>query len=307
MILALAEARKFVGATAPNPPVGAVVLDAEGTLLAVAAHARAGEAHAEAKALALCERNGTLARADTVVVTLEPCNHRGRTPPCTEALIRARVRRVVFGARDPNPVATGGADALRDAGIEVVENVLDAECAELLLPFRTRVLTGLPWIVVKTALTRSGSMIPEPGQKTFTSDESLRLAHELRRRADAIVTGSGTILADDPAFTVRHVEDHAGKRRPLAILDRRRRVPAEWLERARARGLDPFLSDGPEDAFRVLAAKGCLEVLVEAGPALSQEILSRGLWHRQVEICQGPPGEADRTAILTNDNPPGLR
>jgi diaminohydroxyphosphoribosylaminopyrimidine deaminase/5-amino-6-(5-phosphoribosylamino)uracil reductase len=306
MELALLEASKFVGATAPNPPVGAVILDSEGLVLAVAAHERAGTAHAEAKALAICEHAGTTARAHTAVVTLEPCNHHGKTPPCADALLLAGIRRVVYGVRDPNPVAEGGAAKLRAAGVEIVEGVLGEECAELLLPFRTRLETGHPFVVVKTAHSRDDSMIPPTGTKTFTSPESLRLAHELRKSADAVLTGSGTILIDNPSFTVRHVEDFPGKIRFLAVMDRRRRVSTEWVAAAEKRGFRVVFPATLEAALRFLGEQGCLTVLVEAGPTISGEVLARGYWNRHYRIRQGAPGEADAVSILANDNFPTL-
>src|SRR4029079_2324066 len=130
------------------------------------------------------------------------------------------LKRVVYAVKDPNPkVAGGGAEALRSNGLEVLEHPT-AEAADLIAPFCRLVRSGKPWVVVKQALSRAGSMVPPPGQKTFTSEGSLLLAHRLRKESDAIITGSGTILADDPLFTVRRVPDHPGKRRFLALLDR---------------------------------------------------------------------------------------
>lgn len=134
-------------------------------------------------------------------------------------------------------------------------------------------------------------MIPPPGQKTFTREKSLRLAHELRKRADAIITGSGTVLADNPEFTVRHVLDHPGKRRWLAILDRRGRVPESYLEAARGRGFAVFKLASLEQGLKDLAALGAVEVLVEAGPAVTQACLAASLWNRHVVIRSTPLGD----------------
>jgi diaminohydroxyphosphoribosylaminopyrimidine deaminase/5-amino-6-(5-phosphoribosylamino)uracil reductase len=305
MELALVEARKFVGATAPNPAVGATLLDGNGEVLAVAAHERAGTAHAEVRALEICVRAGTLDRAHTMVVTLEPCNHAGKTPPCSDAILRTPIKRVAYGASDPNPLAQGSSEKLRAAGLEVIEGVLKKECDILLHPFRTRITTGLPWITVKTAHLPTGSMIPPPGEKTFTSPESLRLAHELRKRADAILTGSGTILADQPEFTVRHVIDHPGKSRWLVVMDRRKRVPKAWTESAKSRGFQLVFPDSVEAGLRYLGAQGCLEVLVEAGSTLSEVILSRGLWNEHYRFTRGEEGP-DRVTIRSNDTAPSL-
>jgi diaminohydroxyphosphoribosylaminopyrimidine deaminase / 5-amino-6-(5-phosphoribosylamino)uracil reductase len=300
MRLAIEEASRFVGATSPNPPVGAAALDREGAVLGVQAHQLAGTGHAEARLLRDCAERGLSGRVETVVVTLEPCNHQGRTGPCTEAILALpSVRRVVFGARDPNPkVKGGGAERLKQAGLETLSleessHPLADACRELIRPFRHWVTTGLPWVTVKTARTAEGSMIPPPGRKTFTSPDSLKLAHELRRRADAIITGSGTILADRPELTVRLVPDHPGKRRWLVVLDRRGRVPADWLKEAEARGFRPVTGLGFEEALRFLGSEGALEALVEAGPGLSGAVLSTPLWNDHVVITQGTPDRVE--------------
>jgi diaminohydroxyphosphoribosylaminopyrimidine deaminase/5-amino-6-(5-phosphoribosylamino)uracil reductase len=290
---ALIEARRYIGATAPNPPVGAAALNAAGEVIAVAAHVKAGEGHAEARLLADCRARGILGDVAAMAVTLEPCNHQGRTPPCSEAILSSHIRRVHIGARDPNPhVAGKGAERLRAAGCQVTfTEPFREECAELIEPFVHWATTGLPWVVVKQALDRDGCMIPPPGQKTFTREKSLRLAHELRKRADAIITGSGTVLADNPEFTVRHVLDHPGKRRWLAILDRRGRVPESYLEAARGRGFAVFKLASLEQGLKDLAALGAVEVLVEAGPAVTQACLAASLWNRHVVIRSTPLGD----------------
>jgi diaminohydroxyphosphoribosylaminopyrimidine deaminase/5-amino-6-(5-phosphoribosylamino)uracil reductase len=276
------EAELYRGATSPNPPVGAAALDQSGRILAVAAHQRAGEPHAERLLLERLENLGLLQKLHTVVVTLEPCSHHGRTPPCTEALLAANVARVVFAVRDPHPKAQGGEAVLRRAGVEVVCLADSASSPEFqaverqLGPFLKVVRTGIPWITVKRALDEKGGMVPPPGQKTFTSPESLRLAHLLRRRADAILTGSGTVLADQPEFTVRHVTDHFGKKRILVIADRQRRVERdapEYLEAAHARGFEVLLTPDWRQELRELSKRGVLEVLVEEGPELSDAVL----------------------------------
>lgn len=132
---------------------------------------------------------------------------------------------------------------------------------------------------------------PSPGAKTFTSSKSLTLAHKLRKKADAILTGSGTILTDNPLFTVRHVRDHAHKRRMIAILDRRHRIPESWMETARQNGLIPLRYTSVEQATTDLTERGAQDILVEAGPALSQAILQSGLWEMSVTIHQAKPDD----------------
>jgi diaminohydroxyphosphoribosylaminopyrimidine deaminase/5-amino-6-(5-phosphoribosylamino)uracil reductase len=290
---AIAAAEPFCGATAPNPPVGAAALTEEGELLGAAAHERAGRLHAEALLLHQLHAAEKLDQVHTLVVTLEPCNHTGRTPPCTEAIIAAGVKRVVYLNRDPNPVAAGGGQRLRDAGIDVIEphearahlSEPSARTLKLQLgPFLKRMATGLPWITIKRAFDEQGSMIPPPGQKTFTSQASLVVAHLLRRRADAILTASGTVLADRPEFTVRHVPDHPGKVRALWIADRRGRVPDSYLHGALSRGL---MAERVSDWTAVLregVRLGALEVLVEAGPEFSSHVLRAAYWDRCVDI-----------------------
>lgn len=310
---ALSAAEAFAGATAPNPPVGCAVLDADGALLACEAHVRAGAAHAEAAAIAACRKQGVLGRAQTLVVTLEPCNHQGRTPPCADAILETPVKRVWIGARDPNrTVAGGGVGRLAAAGVSVAgwdqlghsdAAALAAAADRLIGPFRTWCLKGRPWLTIKQAIAADGGMVAPGGRGTFTSANSLLLAHRLRRRADAIITGSGCILADDPAFTVRHLPDHPGKIRVLAILDRRRRVPRAYLEAARGRGFEVVVSDDLDALLADLAARGVLEALVEAGPTLHRSFLELGLWDEQVVIRQGAgPAGADVAEILTRPN-----
>jgi diaminohydroxyphosphoribosylaminopyrimidine deaminase/5-amino-6-(5-phosphoribosylamino)uracil reductase len=295
------------GATDPNPPVGCALLDTDGAVIAVSAHQRAGKPHAEALAIAEAARLGLAHRAHTAVVTLEPCNHWGRTPPCASALLQAGVRRVVIAQPDPNPAVTGGgALRLTAEGVEVVwlqpgaPAKLHAETARLIAPFAKRVRTGLPWVTIKQAMTTGGSMIPPPAQKTFTSPQSLEFAHRLRRRAGAILTGSGTILADNPAFTVRLVADHPGKRRHLVILDRRARTPDRYMAEAAARGFIPSRAVAIEDALRQLAAAGVNEVLVEAGPTLTAALLSGPYWDEHITICQRTNGAPDEITTVLN-------
>lgn len=297
---ALAAAREFEGATAPNPPVGCAILDDTGHLLACEAHRRAGEAHAEARAIDRCRMLGVAHRIHTVVVTLEPCAHEGRTPPCTDALLGTPARQVWIGTPDPNPGVTGGgARRLAQAGLEVSAiadldhaeaAMLHAQAARLIAPFAKRVGSGLPWITVKQAVDAAGGMVPPPGLKTFTGPDALVVAHRLRRRADAIVTGSGTVLADEPFFTVRHVEDVPGKRRALVVLDRRGRVPGGYLDAARARGFDARVARSLPEALGTLAAEGALEVLVEAGAQVTAHVLAELPWDEHIRIAVGADG-----------------
>lgn len=286
--LALEEAKKFQGATCPNPPVGAVGLNAQGEVLCIAAHEKAGTFHAEFKVIQTLEKQGLLSQLHTLVITLEPCNHQGRTPPCTEAILKAKseggLQKVFFGCPDPNPKVTGqGAQFLRQAGLSVIP-LEDPQSIALIQPFSHWIQTGRPWVTLKTAYTAHGSMIPPPGQKTFSSPSALKFAHELRRISDAILTGSGTVLADHPEFTVRHCADHPDKKRWLIVLDRRQRTPQSWIHEREKTGFRVQLSEDADEALDFLGSQGVLEVLVEAGPILSSVFLSRSLWNRHVVI-----------------------
>ncbi|MDD3287610.1 MAG: bifunctional diaminohydroxyphosphoribosylaminopyrimidine deaminase/5-amino-6-(5-phosphoribosylamino)uracil reductase RibD [Alphaproteobacteria bacterium] len=297
------EARGWIGATSPNPPVGAVALDREGQILAVAAHKREKTPHAEAALIEICREKGVLDRVHTLCVTLEPCNHHGHNPPCTEAILRSGIKNIAVGTRDPNPfVVGGGLERLQAEGINVTCGIEESLCLQLIYAFSYSMKTGIPWITIKRAFNPDGSMIPEDGQKTFTSPSSLLLAHKLRKRADAILTGSETILSDNPLFTVRLISDYPGKRRFLAILDRRRRVPQSYLEAAKERGLDPIVYDDIKTAQEDLFKLGVREILVEAGPSLSQSALDAGFWNMLVDIERVAENSTDKIKTALNSD-----
>lgn len=303
---AFARAQEFVGATSPNPPVGAVAWDSDGQVLGVSAHERAGTAHAEAGLLAKLREDGRLNRVHTLFITLEPCNHTGRTPPCTQAILNARVPQVIYGCPDPNRDVPGkGAETLKAAGVLVSDlSEMGPEfgeelrlCRELIRPWAHRLNRGYPFVVVKQALNPAGSMIPEKGQKTFTSESSLTLAHELRRQSDAILTGVGTVLADRPLFNVRRVADHRivplQKKRILVVLDRSGRTPADWVKAEEALGFEVWIRADLGKALRELGEKGANQVLVEAGPAVTQAVLQGGFCGKHVVIQAHSSGKPD--------------
>ncbi|WP_333645370.1 bifunctional diaminohydroxyphosphoribosylaminopyrimidine deaminase/5-amino-6-(5-phosphoribosylamino)uracil reductase RibD [Bombella sp. ESL0380] len=308
---AVKAAVQKMGATAPNPAVGCALLDGEGHLLAVGAHPAAGQPHAEVMALEQAREKGVLEQVRTALVTLEPCNHHGRTPPCSDRLKNSPVQTVWIGARDPNPQARGGADHLA-GGLSPKQvhfladepglRSLAQDCAALLAPFACRVTQGRPWLSVKQALDGHGSMIPPEGQKTFTSSASLRLAHQLRRACDAVVTGIGTVLADDPSFTVRHVSDHAGRApRPLIVLDRQGRLPAAWRQ---AREADGFHVEQCRDLSSLPALLGQMDInwaLIEAGPALLASVREAGLWDDWLTIRHEGADRDDQLSITLRE------
>ncbi len=298
--LAIERAAFYEGATSPNPPVGAAAIDANGRVISVQAHEMAGTAHAEANVIADLATRSLLREAQALVVTLEPCNHQGRTPPCTQAIIESGIREVWFGAHDPNPRVKGaGAEALRQAGVQVFlcpDSEISKKCASLIRAFSHWARTGVPWVTLKTAHLGSysenlQSMIPPPDSKTFTSAQSLRLAHELRRRSPAILTGSGTITADSPEFTVRYVKDHDlylkhVKKRRLVVMDRSSKTPATWIHEANARGFEVWVKKDLRAALLELGKEGITECLIEAGPRLTSAVLSQGLWNEHVIIIR---------------------
>jgi diaminohydroxyphosphoribosylaminopyrimidine deaminase/5-amino-6-(5-phosphoribosylamino)uracil reductase len=195
----------------------------DGRLVGKGYHKKAGTPHAEIHAL---EAAGRQAAGATLYVTLEPCNHTGRTPPCTEAVLRAGISRVVIGMLDPNPkVAGGGADHLRSQGIQVLSGVLERECCEINLPFIKHSATGYPWVIMKAGMSIDGRIAKHPGEPTqITGKQSRRRVHGLRSQVDAILVGIGTALADDPALTSRL---HRAGRDPLrVVLDAGLRLPA---------------------------------------------------------------------------------
>jgi diaminohydroxyphosphoribosylaminopyrimidine deaminase/5-amino-6-(5-phosphoribosylamino)uracil reductase len=263
MRVALDEARKAV--PSPNPPVGAVVVAADGTIAGQAFHARAGDDHAETLALG---QAGAAARGATLYVTLEPCNHQGRTPPCVDAILAAGIRRVVVGCLDPNPgVVGGGAARLREAGVEVEVGVAAAEARALIAPWTKFVTTGLPHVSLKLALSLDGRIATRTGaSKWVTGPEARVKVQELRARHDAVGVGIGTVLADDPRLTVRDVALLPGGRLPARVIfDSRLRLPLNSVVTQTAREVPTWVLtgvDAPEEAEQALVDAGCAVVRV---------------------------------------------
>ena len=220
MQLAVEQARKGQGRTSPNPCVGAVVVRGD-NIVGQGYHQRAGEPHAEINAIADA---GEACSGATIYVTLEPCNHFGKTPPCSRAILAAGLQRVVVGMADPNPVASGGADFLQARGLEVKIGVLEDECRRLNYPFLKHSVSGLPWVVMKAGMSLDGKISRRRGHGgAVTGPEAGKRVHELRNRLDAILIGVGTALIDDPSLTTRLAK---GGRDPLrVILDSRLRLP----------------------------------------------------------------------------------
>jgi len=264
--LVLAEAVR--GRTSPNPPVGAVILDAGGALVGEGATAPAGGPHAEVVALADA---GERARGGTAVVTLEPCAHTGRTGPCAEALLAAGVSRVVFAVEDPNPQAAGGAQVLRGAGVDVLAGVAHhAAASGALRPWLHSVATGRPFVTWKFAATLDGRIAAADRTSRWISSAPARAdVHHIRDVVDAVLVGSGTVLADDPQLTVRH-GDLPADRQPLrVVLDRRHRVVGGFRVLDSAAETVVLDTAAPRFALKALHDRGVRHVLLEGGPTLA--------------------------------------
>ena len=252
------------GSPSPNPHVGAVVVKG-GELLGEGHHERAGEEHAEAVAL---RKAGDAARGATLYVTLEPCNHYGRTPPCTDSIVEAKVARVVVGCRDPDPRVTGGGvEALHSAGIQVDVGCLEPEAQQLIAPWTKFVTTGVPYLALKLALSLDGRIASRTGaSKWVTGPEARARVHLLRAQHDAVMIGIGTVLADDPRLTVR---DAPGSSPVRVVLDTKLRLPVVSRLAQTAREVPTWVmctTDAPHSAEEALTERG-VEVLRTAPSA----------------------------------------
>ncbi|MFG3305816.1 bifunctional diaminohydroxyphosphoribosylaminopyrimidine deaminase/5-amino-6-(5-phosphoribosylamino)uracil reductase RibD [Streptomyces wuyuanensis] len=295
---AVTLAARGLGSTSPNPVVGCVVTDASGRRVGEGFHQRAGGPHAEIHAL---REAGEHARGGTAYVTLEPCNHTGRTGPCAQALVEAGITRVVYAVADPNPQATGGADTLRAAGVRVEQGLLEAEAEAGNTAWLTSVRLRRPYVVWKYAATLDGRIAAADGtSRWISSAESRADVHRLRAEADAVIVGSGTARADDPHLAVRGID---GATQPLrVVLDTDARAVGPG-----ARVLDdaaPTLVAVAEDAetdlpdvlrlsrdgrglsvpalLEALYARGVRSALLEGGPTLAGSFVAAGAVDRVV-------------------------
>ena len=283
------------GRVEPNPMVGCVLVR-DGQIIGEGYHPRFGGPHAEVSALNDCERRGLSPAGCTAVVTLEPCCVQGKTPPCTEALIRAGVTRVVAAITDLDPrVAGGGYARLRQAGIEVVTGICEVEALELIAPYNKRHTTGLPWVIAKWAQTIDGKIATRTGDSRWISNEhSRRVAHELRARVDAVMVGVGTVIADDPSLTARDVEVRRVAKR--VVIDPHRRTPkhAKLLNDG---GPDVMFADEPKAALEMLSrAHHATNVLVEGGSKLLGSMFDQGLIDRAL-VFIAPKLAGDASAV----------
>ena len=303
---ALQLARQGAGQVAPNPLVGAVVVR-DGQVVGEGYHQRFGGAHAEPIALGAA---GERARGATVYVTLEPCAHHGKTPPCADALVAAGVTRVVVAVRDPNPAAQGGIARLAAAGIAVDTGLLHEEAHELNAAFLESFSTDRPWVTLKLAVSIDGAIaVPGAAPRWLTGPASRTAVHQMRAASDAIAVGIGTVLADDPALTVRNAP--APRVAPTRVVfDRLARLPLDSVLARTARatptlvvvssrapvdrvaalddaGVQVAHADALSDALAALRGRGIASLLVEGGAQLAAALLRERLVDRLV-IFQAP-------------------
>lgn len=303
---ALALAQQGWGQTAPNPMVGAVVVR-DGVVVGEGYHARYGDAHAEALALRAA---GEKARGATMYVTLEPCNHYGKQPPCTEAILQARMKRVVIATADPTALAGGGARHLSDYGVEIKFGVEEAAALELNAPFFFAAKeTRRPWVTLKLALSRNGKMNDPSGEQRWISNEQSRAeVHRIRANVDAIAVGVGTVRADNPELTVRGpIKPRVSPMRVIfdrsaeTPLDTRlvttaretptvvfaHRPPVTRLAALHNAGVDVFEAEDLPQALEALRGFDVQHLLVEGGARLASEFLRQKLVDRLI-IFQSP-------------------
>ena len=198
-------AKKGEGKVSPNPLVGAVVMDKNGNIAGYGWHQKYGEAHAEVNAIKMADDRGINIEEGTIVVSLEPCSHYGKTPPCADMIIKRGIKKAVIGCSDPNPVVSGrGIEKLKNAGVEVVLGILENECKSLNEIFMKNQIVKMPFIAIKTAATLDGKIASKTGSSKWITDEKARnYVQKLRNKYDAILTGSGTVIADNPSLTCR--------------------------------------------------------------------------------------------------------
>ena len=303
MQIAIELALQGQGRTAPNPPVGAVVVR-HGQVVGQGFHPQAGQPHAEVFAL---QQAGESARGAAVYVTLEPCSHQGRTGPCADALIQAGVSHVYVGVQDPNPQVAGrGIEKLRQAGIDVTVGILQQSCRRLISAFSRHILTGMPFTIYKTAMTLDGKTATATGDSRWISGEQSRLlVHQLRDRVEAIMVGIGTVLTDTPLLNTR-LADGDGRDPLRVVVDSQLRIPPDSAllrQNSKAKTLIATLVNNP--AKTALLQQSGAEVLQfpeVAGqvslPALWRELGRRGVQRLLLEGGARLAGAALRCGLI---------
>lgn len=275
-----------LGLTSPNPIVGAVIIDADGKNIGEGFHQKVNDLrHAEVVAL---DKAGAKATGATLVLTLEPCNHEGKTPPCTEAIIAAGIKRVVFAVSDPNPIAKGGAEKLRAAGIEVISGLLEEEVRFSNRAWLKKISKNRPYITLKLATSLDGKIAAANGSSKWITNEISRSdVARLRSECDAIVTGIGTVIADDPALTVRGVERAGAKFSPTRIVIGKRPVPSGAKILDESAPTIHLETNDLTDLMELARVQGWNRILIEAGPKLVGAFLNARLFD-ELFLYQAP-------------------
>ena len=273
MRLAVDQAQRVKGSTYPNPPVGAVILDAAGDVVGTGGTEPVGGPHAEVIAL---QAAGERAAGGTAVVTLEPCSHHGRTPPCVDALLAAGVATVVFAVADPNPAAAGGAERLQSAGVMVTGGVCaDEVAAGPLREWLHKQRTGLPHVTWKFATSVDGRSAAADGSSQWITGEAARAdVHRRRAAADAIVVGTGTVFADDPTLTARLPGGGLAEHQPLRVVVGRREIAPEANVLNDDSRTMVISTHDPDEVLRALSDR--TDILIEGGPTLAGAFLRAG-------------------------------
>lgn len=277
MRLAIDQAEQVKGSTYPNPPVGAVILDRDGQVAGVGGTQPTGGPHAEVMALRAA---GDRAAGGTAVVTLEPCNHHGRTPPCVDGLVAAQISRVVYAVSDPNPVAAGGSARMAESGIEVTSGVLsDAVAAGPLREWLHKQRTGMPHVTWKFATSVDGRSAAADGSSQWiTSAEARADVHRRRAAADAIVVGTGTVFVDDPSLTARLPDGSLAENQPLRVVVGRREVSSDAKVLNDDSRTMVIRTHDPHEVIKALSDR--TDILLEGGPTLAGAFLRAGVVNR---------------------------
>lgn len=301
MRLALEQAELVKGGTYPNPPVGAVILDRDGEIAGVGATEPTGGPHAEVVAL---RRAGGRAEGGTAVVTLEPCNHHGRTPPCVDALVAAGISTVVYAVNDPNATAAGGAFRLAESGVNVIAGVLtDIVAGGPLREWLHKQRTGLPYVTWKFATSIDGRSAAADGSSQWITSEAARAdVHRRRAACDAIIVGTGTVFIDDPKLTARLPDGTLADRQPLRVVVGEREISSDANVLNDDTRTMVIRTRDPHEVIRALSDR--TDVFIEGGPTLAGAFLRAGLIDRMLAyvapiLLGGPITAIDDVGVLS--------
>ena len=301
MRLAIEQAERVKGGTYPNPPVGAVILDRAGEIAGVGGTEPTGGAHAEVVAL---RQAGTRAECGTAVVTLEPCNHHGRTPPCVDALLAAGISTVVYAVNDPNAEAAGGATRLADSGVHVVAGVLaDAVAGGPLREWLHKQRTGTPNVTWKFATSIDGRSAAADGSSQWITSEAARAdVHRRRAACDAILVGTGTVFSDDPKLTARLPDGSLAERQPLRVVVGKREISPDANVLNDDSRTMVIRTHDPHEVIKALSDR--TDVLIEGGPTLAGAFLRAGVINRILAyiapiLLGGPITAIDDVGVLS--------